>query len=199
MRLEVRRASLDDDLRDLFEQYGEQVVAMALALGSNQGTGLRTHPVAPTHAMSVVHANQDAAAKWLLERRDLAERRETIGMIMNAAVLVFIAWTILLGIINLFRGVHWAAAATPSKGVSVQLRGWTNLCRHSRCTLSQACEWHPPAPSARAPTPVRRAADQACEVRLLTQSAHEHRALGGPRQCSCRERLRRVPAMDNSR
>jgi hypothetical protein len=63
MRLEVRRANLDDDLRDLFEQYGEQVVAMALALGSNQGTGLRTHPVAPTHAMSVVHANQDAAAK----------------------------------------------------------------------------------------------------------------------------------------
>jgi len=102
MRLEVRRANLDDDLRDLFEQYGEQVVAMALvpggigivfaprtpprpswrlvrsivamlvssaaairwlnvscklrlrvsaiditpALGSNQGTGLRTHPVA---------------------------------------------------------------------------------------------------------------------------------------------------------
>jgi hypothetical protein len=106
MRLEVRRANLDDDLRDLFEQYGEQVVAMALALGSNQGTGLRTHPVAPTHAMSVVHANQDTAAKWLMERRDLAERRETIGMIMNAALLVFIAWTILLGVINLFRGVH---------------------------------------------------------------------------------------------
>jgi hypothetical protein len=57
MRLEVRRAKLDDDLRDLFEQYGEQVVAMALALGSNQGTGLRTHPVAPTHAMNFVHAN----------------------------------------------------------------------------------------------------------------------------------------------
>jgi hypothetical protein len=109
MRLEVRRANLDNDLRDLFEQYGEQVVAMALALGSKQGTGLRTHPVAPTHAMSVVHANQDAAAKWLTERRDSAERRETIGMIMNAALLVFIAWTILLGVINLFRGVHWAA------------------------------------------------------------------------------------------
>jgi hypothetical protein len=29
MRLEVRRANLDDDVRDLFEQYGEQVVAMA--------------------------------------------------------------------------------------------------------------------------------------------------------------------------
>jgi hypothetical protein len=106
MRLEVRRANLDDDLRDLFEQYGEQVVAMALALGSNQGTGLRTHPVAPTHAMSVVHANQDAAARWLLERRDLAERRETIGMIINAALLVFIALSILLGVINMFRGLH---------------------------------------------------------------------------------------------
>ena len=101
MRLEVRRANLDDDLRDLFEQYGEQVVAMALALGSNQGTGLRTHPVAPTHAMNVVHANQDAAAKWLMERRDLAERRETMGMIVNVALLIFISWTMLLGIINL--------------------------------------------------------------------------------------------------
>jgi hypothetical protein len=81
MRLEVRRANLDDDLRTLFEQYGEQVVAMALALGSNRGAGLRTHPVAPTHAMNVVHANQDAAARWLFERRDLAERRETIALI----------------------------------------------------------------------------------------------------------------------
>jgi hypothetical protein len=32
--------------------------------------------------MSVVHANQDAAARWLLERRDLAERRESIGLIV---------------------------------------------------------------------------------------------------------------------
>jgi hypothetical protein len=56
--------------------------------------------------MSVVHANQDAAARWLLERRDLAERRETIGMIINAALLVFIALSILLGVINLFRGLH---------------------------------------------------------------------------------------------
>jgi hypothetical protein len=73
---------------------------------------------------------------------------------------------------------------------SMRLRGWTNLCQRSRCTLPQACEWHPPVPGVRALTPVRRAADQACEVRLLAQSAHEHRALGGPRQCSCRERVR---------
>jgi hypothetical protein len=63
-------------------------VARALALGSNQGTGLRTHSVAPTHAMNVVHANQDAAAKWLIERRDLAERRETMSMIVNVVLMV---------------------------------------------------------------------------------------------------------------
>jgi hypothetical protein len=106
MRLDVRRANLDEDLRDLFEQYGEQVVAMALALGSNQGTGLRTHPVAPTHAMNVVHAHQDAAAQWLRERRDLAERRETIALILNVALLVFVSLTVLLGVVDLFRGRH---------------------------------------------------------------------------------------------
>ena len=62
MRFNVRRAPIDDDLREIFEQYGQQVVAMALALGSNQGTGMRTHPVAPTHAMKVVHTHQEAGS-----------------------------------------------------------------------------------------------------------------------------------------
>jgi hypothetical protein len=35
------------------------------------------------------------------ERRELAERHETMGMIVNVALLVFISWTLLLGIINL--------------------------------------------------------------------------------------------------
>jgi hypothetical protein len=106
MRFDVRRASIDEDLREVFEQYGEQVVAMALALGSNQGTGLRTHPVAPTHAMKVVHTHQDAAAQWLREKRDVAERRESIAMIVNIALLVFFFWSMVLGIINLFRTIH---------------------------------------------------------------------------------------------
>jgi hypothetical protein len=82
MRLSVRQANLDVDLRDLFEQYGEQVVAFALAVGSMQGTGLRTTPVAPTHAMRVVHAHQDAAAQWLTERRDLAPNRNPISAVI---------------------------------------------------------------------------------------------------------------------
>jgi hypothetical protein len=106
MRFDVRRASIDDDLREVFEQYGQQVVAMALALGSNQGTGMRTHPVAPTHAMKVVHTHQDAAAQWLREKRDLAERRESIGILVNIALLVFFFWSMVLGIINLFQAIH---------------------------------------------------------------------------------------------
>jgi hypothetical protein len=54
----------------------------------------------------VVHTHQDAAAQWLREKRDLAERRETIGIVMSIALLVFIFWGVTLGIINLFRGVH---------------------------------------------------------------------------------------------
>jgi hypothetical protein len=100
MRLQVRQARLDDDLRDLFEQVGEHVVALALALGSMQGTGLRTTPVAPTHVMKVVHAHQDEAAQWLTERRDLAERRDTINTTLNVAILVFV---VIATVITLFR------------------------------------------------------------------------------------------------
>ena len=132
MRFDVKRASIDDDLRELFEQYGEQVVAMALALGSNQGTGMRTHPVAPTHAMKVVHTHQDAAAQWLREKRDLAERRETIGMVVNIALLFFIFWSVVLGIINLFRGAHCEDGSVQPAQV------WENLNKVLACRMSAA-------------------------------------------------------------
>jgi hypothetical protein len=103
MRLNVRQANLDLDLRGLFEQYGEQVVAFALALGSMQGTGIRTHPVAPTHAMRVVHAHQDAAAQWLTERRDIEERQRTVSMILSVALLVVLGCGTF---VNLWRGMH---------------------------------------------------------------------------------------------
>ena len=105
MRLNVRQANLDLDLRDLFEQYGEQVVAFAfaLALGSMQGTGIRTTPVAPTHAMRVVHAHQEAAAQWLTERRDIEERQRTISLILSVALLVVLGCGTF---VNLWRGMH---------------------------------------------------------------------------------------------
>jgi hypothetical protein len=53
--------------------------------------------------MRVVHAHQDAAAQWLTERRDLAERRESITMILNIALLAFVVCGTLL---ILLRGFH---------------------------------------------------------------------------------------------
>ena len=77
MRFDVRRASIEDDLRDLFSNTVSKWSRWHWRSVRNQGTGMRTHPVAPTHAMKVVHSHQDAAAQWLREKRDLSERRET--------------------------------------------------------------------------------------------------------------------------
>jgi hypothetical protein len=89
------------DANQLFEQYGEQVIAFASALGSMRGTGFRTTPVAPTHAMRVAHAHQDAAAQWLTEWRDLEERRRIISMILSVALLVFLGCS---AVVNLWHG-----------------------------------------------------------------------------------------------
>jgi hypothetical protein len=115
------KCSIDDDLRELFEQYGAQVVAMALALGSNQGAGMRTRPVAPTHAMKVVHTHQDAAAHW-----DLAERRETICTLVNIALLFFFFWSSEFACSVEFIDRRWSSrfitvAAAESRAVSVML------------------------------------------------------------------------------
>jgi hypothetical protein len=125
-----QRASIDDDLRELLEQYGEQVVAVALALGSNQGTGMRTrHPRARDEGGS---HHQDAAAHWLREKRDLAERRATTGIAVNIALLVFIFWSVVLGIINLFRGAHCEDGSVQSAQV------WENLNKVLACQMSAA-------------------------------------------------------------
>jgi hypothetical protein len=91
MRFKVRRANIDQEVRTLFEQYGEQVVALALGLGTMQGSGgLGSAPVMLTRAMMVVFQNQDAAHKWLMERHDVAERRETLNFFVEVAILGFV-------------------------------------------------------------------------------------------------------------
>ena len=50
--------------------------------------------------MKVVHAHQDEAAQWLTERRDLAERRNTINTSLNIAILVFV---VIATVLTLFR------------------------------------------------------------------------------------------------
>jgi hypothetical protein len=75
MWLKVREAKLDPSLRDFFEQVGEQIVGLALAIEATRGNGNHVTQIAPTQAMNVIYEHQDEAARWLIERRDLAERR----------------------------------------------------------------------------------------------------------------------------
>ena len=91
MRLAVREADLDPKLRDLFEQVGESIVELALAIeATRENEDHMTTPVTPTDAMNVVYHHQAEAAAWLTERRDLAERRETINTLLRIAFLAFL-------------------------------------------------------------------------------------------------------------
>src|SRR5262249_38237247 len=47
MRVKVREAKLDPSLRDFFEQVGEQIVALALAVEATRGNGVHMTPIAP--------------------------------------------------------------------------------------------------------------------------------------------------------
>jgi hypothetical protein len=97
MRLVVREANLDPRLRDLFEQLGEPIVEFALAIEATRGNGDQmTTPVTPTNAMNVVYQHQAEAAAWLVERRDLAARRETINTMLRIAFLAFLVLTVLV-------------------------------------------------------------------------------------------------------
>jgi hypothetical protein len=96
MRIKVREAELDPSLRDFFEQVGEQIVALALAIEATRGNGVHMTPIAPTDAMNVIYEHQDEAAQWLTERRDLAERRDTLNAMVRAAFLGFLLLTLLV-------------------------------------------------------------------------------------------------------
>ena len=85
MRLTVRRAKISKDLREHFALYGTEVVALALGLGTVQGSGLGTAPVMPTNALMIVHGNQQAASEWLREQRD---KRECYEFLMTALTII---------------------------------------------------------------------------------------------------------------
>jgi hypothetical protein len=77
MRIRIRHANIDQDLRDWFELWGKEVVGLALGLGTQSGApGLSGGVMMTTNAVITILNQQDAAAKWLREQRDRDERRE---------------------------------------------------------------------------------------------------------------------------
>jgi hypothetical protein len=77
MRLRIRRAKITPDLRENFELYGTEVVALALGLGVLPVGSVQTGM--PSFVLRMVLMNQTPAIEWLRERRDREERRESLG------------------------------------------------------------------------------------------------------------------------
>ena len=102
MRCRIRRASISQQMRDDFERYGRDVIAFALGLGSlTPGSGQF-----PTHALQTVVLDQADAAAWLTEKRDKDERRETVTLSLEIAIVVLIVVEIILSSVSLYRDFH---------------------------------------------------------------------------------------------
>jgi hypothetical protein len=75
MRTRIRRAKISAELRDNFELYGSQVVALALGLGVLPAGSVGF----PSSVLRMVLMNQQPAIDWLREKRDQEERQQTLG------------------------------------------------------------------------------------------------------------------------
>lgn len=86
MRFWVRRAKIDEAKRDLFEQCGADVVALALGLGSLVPGSNQF----PTHVLQTVVLGQADAMAWLQEKRDEEQCVKRRGELVEWAILIFV-------------------------------------------------------------------------------------------------------------
>ena len=92
MRIRVRKAKIDADLRETFEQYGVAVMQQLLV---NQD-----------HVF--IHKGDEKSARrvgsplllWLTEQYDRAERKETFNLLMEIAILVFVGVEMAVAIVD---------------------------------------------------------------------------------------------------
>lgn len=79
----VRHADIPQELRDRFETYGENVLASALAVGANT-------PGQGVELVGLIQQKRREMTEWLMEKRDIAERREQRLETAEWAILVFV-------------------------------------------------------------------------------------------------------------
>jgi hypothetical protein len=90
----IRKAKVEPDLRETFEQYG--VVGMQVALAA---TNYISHKGKQVIAETIV----DSLLPWLTEQYDRAERKETWSLTMEVAITMFVLAELLLSIAPFFR------------------------------------------------------------------------------------------------
>jgi len=99
LRIRVRKADIKPELREQFELFGKDVVALSLGLGHISQPAMGG--AAPTHAQQVIFLNQDPAMKWLQEKRDEADRHETVTLALVSAIAAMIGVEIVLRVVPL--------------------------------------------------------------------------------------------------
>ena len=95
MRFNIRRASIDQKLRDQFELYGEQVMALAL--------GVPLSSFRPSPPQKLVESNPDEVRKWLQEKRDEEEYHKSRLELCEWAILFFLIISVATELGTLFK------------------------------------------------------------------------------------------------
>jgi len=92
MRLfRIRKAEIDSELRETFEQHGVATMQTLLAT-----TNWFWHKGKSVMAQNV----HNDLLPWLTEQYDRAERRETWSLTMEAAITIFVVVEVLLSILR---------------------------------------------------------------------------------------------------
>ena len=91
----VRRARIPANERDIFERYGEQVIAFVIAGGF-------TPAAKELHSLYQQSDVQVHARDWLTERGDLRQRHETLTFWLEVGVLFFVILGVIIDACLLF-------------------------------------------------------------------------------------------------
>jgi hypothetical protein len=88
MRFRIRRAKIDPKLREQFELYGEQVMALAL--------GVPLSGFKPSPPQTLVGSHPEEVKQWLQEKRDEEEYHKSRLEICEWAILIFLIVSVIL-------------------------------------------------------------------------------------------------------
>lgn len=101
----IRKANIDRDLREAFEQYGVSVMQLNLALGDyiqHKGKTILIKDILIP------------LSEWLTEQYDNAERKETWTLTMEFAIVTFVA-ELIFSIVGFLETHFQASPVLPSR------------------------------------------------------------------------------------
>jgi hypothetical protein len=95
MRLLVRRANIDPKLREQFELYGEQVMALAL--------GVPLSGFKPSPPQTLVESHPEEVKAWLRQKRHEEEQTKTRLELCEWAILFFLIISVVIELSAFFK------------------------------------------------------------------------------------------------